>query len=934
MIEFHLWAALLSYLVFAVPGVFLAASLRLNLKLWETLLLGLALGLVFTGGIASVLFFVPFAVRWWLSVVVAYVLGALVFWRYGQRTFDVGVSVGGGVVLIVVLLSLWLRVSTLSPIYQELDPYFYAYAPWQILTHGHMLKVDWTAWYPEVPSGHGVVFLLSYLQASLFKLYSSLTHTVLDPYTFSYFYQFYPAFTSAFIPFFVYLALRNGRDEEQWMAVLFAFILSFLPLFFLKTVAGEAEIQPFGFFALTFFLTSLVRWFFDKGHWHVVAALAFFALFAGSGSGIVGAFILFVYSLITTLYRFLRGEDEGSVLKLTLVVFGAALLVFVLSTVYYSYLYYLPLLLSFAALILPVVASYAAHLPLNNKLVLLGGAVGVIFASFILPFSPLAQNFRGIVSAAEFPSPLSRTIAEQSLSPETLSFHLGVWAYPYPSFLQPYDLFTALLNVGVQALGAVFSVLWHAAFDYVPKAGSLLGVVLFLDTAVFAFTAYRIFIHQQRLNALSFLYPALMLVVFLGLIKVKYLVYAAWALTLLTGFAVRELVKMFPSYNTYVVGAVALLALMNFFSSPAWSILPVSFMPRFADAPEMVAPHLAQFCNASLPFSSLLCEASKQPLNFTKDVNTQFDTRLCLFSLLNDVPKSSEALKGAMYRCQRIEPFWIETMEWLRHNTSKDSRVMSWWDYGHWINYFGQRNAVIRNEHLSESMIMRVAYDYLFATPQQLREDMRYFNATHVLFDVQILMSGKGFGGKFHALNYLACAYKNETDVFHKPGTSACEVNNLWESVFVPKDAPPCKVDDTTVGKTAYAVRYKMVGGQWTGQYDLTPAYCFATAVLADNRTVNALYELNNRDEFGALKLHKAFLIPVVNNDQGVLYELLYTHEKVWKENGRVVDGFSDHVSHFYDTNLYQAFVLEQLPGFKEVFKTQDGNVKVFTPYP
>jgi len=36
---------------------------------------------------------------------------------------------------------------------------------------------------------------------------------------------------------------------------------------------------------------------------------------------------------------------------------------------------------------------------------------------------------------------------------------------------------------------------------------------------------------------------------------------------------------------------------------------------------------------------------------------------------------------------------WCETLDWVEENTSKDSVILSWWDYGYWIERMAQRKA-------------------------------------------------------------------------------------------------------------------------------------------------------------------------------------------------------------------------------------------------
>ena len=47
-------------------------------------------------------------------------------------------------------------------------------------------------------------------------------------------------------------------------------------------------------------------------------------------------------------------------------------------------------------------------------------------------------------------------------------------------------------------------------------------------------------------------------------------------------------------------------------------------------------------------------------------------------------------------------------------------------------------------------------------------------------------------------------------------------------------------------------------------------------------------------------------------------------------ENGVVKSGYEDRKGKFYDSNLYRAIFLGEIPGFKLVYSTSGGEVKIF----
>lgn len=52
---------------------------------------------------------------------------------------------------------------------------------------------------------------------------------------------------------------------------------------------------------------------------------------------------------------------------------------------------------------------------------------------------------------------------------------------------------------------------------------------------------------------------------------------------------------------------------------------------------------------------------------------------------------------------------WQLALEWIRTQTPSDSIIMSWWDYGYWIETLGERTTLIDNLTISTSSIQNVA---------------------------------------------------------------------------------------------------------------------------------------------------------------------------------------------------------------------------------
>ena len=60
---------------------------------------------------------------------------------------------------------------------------------------------------------------------------------------------------------------------------------------------------------------------------------------------------------------------------------------------------------------------------------------------------------------------------------------------------------------------------------------------------------------------------------------------------------------------------------------------------------------------------------------------------------------------------------WKHSMNWLKNNSSEDSIIASWWDYGYWITTLSDRTTIVDNATLIDWQIKKMAYS-LITTPE------------------------------------------------------------------------------------------------------------------------------------------------------------------------------------------------------------------------
>ncbi len=893
------------------------------------------------------------------------------------------------------LLAFWIRLGSYSPVFYELDPYYYTYISQQIITLGFNPLDDNTAWWPH-DVDHRAVPVLAYMESLWYSLYNGsndYSNMLLAAVA-----SVYPPIAAALAVLLFYLFLSQAVRQEY--AVLGAGIASLAPMFLLKTMAGEMEIQPYAFFALAFFYSAYVLMLKEKSRaLAFVSGLAFIALALGSASAILALVVLALFWLAYALVLFYKNESADG-LKSLLELNAVFIAVGIVGAASFDMLFTGGFALSSLLTGLLIFALPAGlyiikirKIEFKDRNVAVAGAALLIFVFMLSPLAePVKSMGRAGFAVVEYKTALERTIAEQGMAGHDFSDEIGFAGANYESIISFFfpdnnsgnffaliaspllivlgivsSLSNMLLAVLVSAINFVLSS--NASYDW--KANSF---VMLWPAAMVAAAAYHLY-EKRKEKPEELLVPLLfMAVVFppfiVGILKAKYTIYAAFFIAggIAYVFSVAERFlknRKIIKESSYALALVmtAILILQFFYTNLAFGLALSNFNVRFQDDPYAAKEKLDAACKAT--GDAVVCAAAANPMDYAKlGTNNQYNQLLCIITALpgfdyyTDPQKAPLLYRAALVRCNKLSDYWISSMEWIRDHTEKDARIISWWDYGHWINFFGQRNSILRNEHAYLDMIYRVAYSYTEGDEEDLLKTMQDYGSEYALFDVEILGSSEGFGAKFGALNYLGCVHANRTNVSYWPGQSDCERENLFEVIYVSQDKT-CVISENPRktgfvaskvyigppnGEQKYSIYYpgECVGSITNEQVryfcanyvHLVPAYCVGEVELATGDKMTGTYYLNETYPNGDLRVNKAFLVYPSRLDgaynQGPLmaFTTVYTKQKVWLENGQIVDGYEDRKTHFYDSNIYKALVLDELEGFDKVY--DNGAVKIY----
>lgn len=861
---------------------------------------------------------------------------------------------------LIIFMAFWLRIQPYSPIYQELDPYYYLFPTQQILTDGSVPLTDDTAWYPLLTSHHRSIPIVNYIEASWYNFYT--LGGEYDNYLLSVISSFYPPIIAGLMVFLIYLMIKL-MFKEEYLALGGASLIALMPVLIVKMFAGVSEAQPFGLFAVVLFVTSMVYYFKTQNHKvGILNGILLSIVFLGSMTGNLIVFVMIAYIIIQSVMLYINGTTKGfnQFIRYVLyfvvtAVIGLLLRNFYMTENLIGSLFSSSILILIGSLIISGIL-YLIKVKVNDTrkrtLLLIGLIVIGVLCIFIIP--QVNQLFIGqgkhLIGQASFTRALSRTIAEQKVAGEGFSNMIGILGHSFgdgiiSTVLSP---FAVLLNLGLSLCDILFSFIFGLELKTIPKGSGILPIIIVLGSLFLSYNIYNETIKNNRISLNLFMFIFIMPIVYVGLNKVKYFPYLGIVLVILFVMVLYDLIKRISplittlklpehtiKYITILLILILLLCETTSFGSGTpqltESLLSVSLSNRLQDNPVLVTERFNELCSTNSNLPSEMC--SIQNLSF----NEQYSQSLCQYSLMTDdelLQKTNITevrQQGILYKCSRVTNYWISSMEWLRDNVNEDDRITSWWDYGHWINYLGQSKTVLRNEHSSSEMIGRVAYSYLLGNEQDLLNTMYDYNSSYAIFDMELNPLSK-----YGALNYLGCDYINETSYLSAPFTSQCEFDNYWEQIIISKDQPEqCTISQDT--GLQGIIGYTMVNdyNNWTKTINSypRPTYCIdtreGTEILDGGEviTIPAIYYLNDSAE---LTLNKGVLRQDYGQDGGNVYVIpvFYYPYDMWIINNTIVSGWNDRKGTFYDSNLYKALYLNQIPGFELVYN--DGQVKIF----
>ena len=140
---------------------------------------------------------------------------------------------------------------------------------------------------------------------------------------------------------------------------------------------------------------------------------------------------------------------------------------------------------------------------------------------------------------------------------------------------------------------------------------------------------------------------------------------------------------------------------------------------------------------------------------------------------------------------------WLDSLEWIKNNTPKDSVIAAWWDYGYWISTMGERATLADNSTIHTDVIQNIA-KILLDKPGDSLNSLNDLQADYILIFVagqklgvdspESLYLLQGGGDESKKQWFMRIAQKDLSKYLFYDGISATP--EFWENTLLGKLIP------------------------------------------------------------------------------------------------------------------------------------------------
>ncbi|MFQ5497839.1 MAG: STT3 domain-containing protein [Nitrosopumilus sp.] len=152
---------------------------------------------------------------------------------------------------------------------------------------------------------------------------------------------------------------------------------------------------------------------------------------------------------------------------------------------------------------------------------------------------------------------------------------------------------------------------------------------------------------------------------------------------------------------------------------------------------------------------------------------------------------------GSTYKISTND--WLDSMDWIKNNTTEDAVIGAWWDYGYWIQTKGERASLADNSTLIDHIIKKIATAFL-SSPDAGREIFLEMKADYVVVFIagQRLTIDNNDGTPLYVLGgggdeskkqwFMRIAHEPLQKYLHSDGVSGTD--NFWNDTLLGQLTP------------------------------------------------------------------------------------------------------------------------------------------------
>ena len=776
----------------------------------------------------------------------------------------------------------------------EFDPYYYNKLTERLVQNGFLTTYTSDAYFP-LQAFQRYAPMIHYLVGSWDLLYNAIASAAYSKENLILISGFYPPLVGALLSFLAFILVREEFNDA--IALVPAAFLAITPQLIQKFAAGVAEQQPWGVFtALLIFAAYALALKTKSLRVGVLTGLALVAAVLGSQQHLWPFMLISVYIGLQACLDFVKGKFDKKLVYINAIVAASGFAGNVLLSLYQEGVYTQLVTNATASLAVGFLFSlvlYLIHLKAPNfnwkkRLAVLTGLL--LLSVALITFTPLYGKTLGplftSVNFATTGSALSKTIAEEGQSTQ------GLWQSSF-GVLDPLLLLklSALLSVGFLLVGlylrkknklaiaalaasAVLFLFANQLDDLVLFIANLLSnqdLVLFSQVLtaqgdIFVYMLLAIagvalsFLFSEEDNRAGLLFVLIFFpIAFIGLNKLKYLLHMGFALCLASGFVLGQAYLIVEKLNK------------AFHATKDSRAIPTAFLGLL-----------------------LLTGAVAASIQLTT------------------VDRSMNELKVT-----RLPVDWSATFDWMKSNLPSQARIMSWWDYGHWTTFLGERNTVIDPNNAHANFDQGVAQGFVDGNTDDLYKLMSYHNATHVMVDWELI-------NKWGALVFLSGSCEKSAfqgipgypdicpetagipDWRKGAGRSLYETDHSFEILSVAGNCP----------QSVSPIALPALRSNFGAVYCLTETEMILLTQSGLNSSLKRPYKVIGRDEIKEVDPNTTYLQP-------------YQQQGTFVNPNPFLEPYGLK-SNLINSAYVRLFFFNQLPGFNLIYTSPNSGVKIF----